>query len=104
MIAFHRVVVRTVRAGDADVATTAGAFPLSQLRQALAGARDVVELQQIDLFGPKTLQGSLEFIRARLRRPNLDFRCNEYLVPGVARANDIADYAFCVAINRRRID
>jgi hypothetical protein len=63
-----------------------------------------VELQQIDFFGPKTLQGSLEFIRARLRRANLDFRCNEYLVADVARANDIADDAFCVAINRRRID
>jgi len=66
--------------------------------------RDVVELQQIDVFDPKTLQGSLEFIRTRLRRPNLDFRCNKYLIAGIARANDIADYAFCVAINRRRID
>jgi hypothetical protein len=63
-----------------------------------------VKLQQIDIFGPQALQGSLEFIRARLRRPNLDFRCYEYLIAGVARANDVADYAFCVALNRRRID
>ena len=97
---FDRGELKVAGRSDADIAAYALRFPFLELRQQFPRVVDVVELEEIELFGLEPRQRTLELVGIG----RFELGGDEHLVAQAPVGDRVAEHDLGIAIDRRRVD